>query len=93
MLGKQLDLLSAPDEPKTLSPVRRRLLDAAGDIMASEPEELAFQHSLLCQTYLGSPADCVMPVPRQAAWSTRLRSRLKPARPYMARLIVFSRLI
>jgi hypothetical protein len=43
--------------------------------------------------FFGSPADCVMPVPRQAAWSTRLRSRLKPARPYMARLIVFSRLI
>src|SRR3712207_826371 len=46
MLGKQLDLLPAPDEPKLLSPVRRRLLDAAGDIMVSEPEELVFQHSL-----------------------------------------------
>jgi hypothetical protein len=34
-----------------------------------------------------------MLVLRQAAWSTLLRSRLKPARPYMVRLIVFSRLI
>src|SRR3954449_6795782 len=30
---------------------------------------------------------------RQAAWSTRLRSSSNPARPYMVRLIVFSRLI
>jgi hypothetical protein len=45
------------------------------------------------RTESGSPADCVMSVPRQAARSTRLRSRLKPARPYMVRLIVFSRLI
>ena len=41
----------------------------------------------------GSPADCVMAVARQAAWSTLLRSRPNPARPYMVRLIVFSRLI
>jgi len=36
--------------------------------------------------------DCVMAM-RQAAWSTRLRSSSNPARPYMVRLIVFSRLI
>jgi hypothetical protein len=46
-----------------------------------------------CWMNSGSPADCVMPVPCQAAWRIRLRSRLKPARPYMVRLIVFSRLI
>jgi hypothetical protein len=67
MLGKQLDLLSAPDECKPLSPVRRRLLDAAGDIMASEPEELAFQHSLLCQTYLPT----AKPKPDVLVWKRR----------------------
>ena len=40
----------------------------------------------------GPSADCVMVV-RQAAWSTRPRSSSNPARPYMVRLIVFSRLI
>jgi hypothetical protein len=67
MLGKQLDLLPAPDEPKPLSPVRRRLLDAAGEIMASEPEELAFQHSLLCQTYLPT----AKPKPDVLVWKRR----------------------
>jgi hypothetical protein len=67
MPGKQLDLLPAPDEPKPLSPVRRRLLDAAGDIMASEPEELVFQHSLLCQTYLPT----AKPKPDVLVWKRR----------------------
>ena len=67
MPGKQLDLLPDPDESKPLSPVRRRLLDAAGDIMASEPEELAFQHSLLCQTYLPT----AKPKPDVLVWKRR----------------------
>jgi hypothetical protein len=67
MLGKQLDLLPAPDESKPLSLVRRRLLDAAADIVANEPEELAFQHSLLCQTYL--PA--AKPKPDVLVWKRR----------------------
>jgi hypothetical protein len=40
----------------------------------------------------GSPAFCVLWL-GQAAWRTRARSSLKPARPYMLRFSIFSRLI
>jgi Plasmid encoded RepA protein len=50
MSAKQFSLLTKESQP--LSPVRRRLLDAAGDIAMSEPEELAFQHSVCCQCAL-----------------------------------------
>jgi hypothetical protein len=52
MSRKQLSLLDNAEEPPALTYVRRRLLDTAGDMLTSEPDELAFQHSLLCQTCL-----------------------------------------
>jgi hypothetical protein len=42
MAGKQLSLIGDEHEPQPLSPVRRRLLDAAGEIAAGGPDELAF---------------------------------------------------
>jgi len=62
---KQFSLLG--DEPRPLSPVRLRLLNAAGEIAATEPDEFAFQHSLLCQTYL--PAR--RPKPDMLVWQRR----------------------
>ena len=50
MSAKQFSLLTGDSQP--LSPVQRRLLDAASDIAMSEPEELAFQHSVCCQCAL-----------------------------------------
>jgi hypothetical protein len=50
---RQLDLLSPFDEAsRPLSPVRRRLLDAAGEIAAGSPEDIAFHHSVWCQCAL-----------------------------------------
>src|SRR3954453_18075741 len=49
MAGKQLSLIGDDHEPQPLSPVRRRLLDAAGEIAAGGPDELAFLHRVRCQ--------------------------------------------
>jgi hypothetical protein len=35
-----------------LSPLQRRLIEAAADIRADEPDDIAYQHSILCQTSL-----------------------------------------
>ncbi len=34
-----------------LSPIERRLIERAADIMQDDPEQILFQHSMLCQTY------------------------------------------
>jgi hypothetical protein len=39
--------------PRTLSPIKRRLLEASLEIRQDEPEDFAFCHSVLCQ--------CAMP--------------------------------
>ena len=51
-------------------------------------------YDALCQCRLnaGSPALCVLSM-RQAAWRTRARRSWKPARPYMVRFSILSRLI
>jgi Plasmid encoded RepA protein len=61
MRRKQLSLLNG-EEPRPTSPIMRRLLEAAGDILTSEPEELAFQHSVCCQ--------CALPTTRPPAGAT-----------------------
>lgn len=46
--------------PEGFSPVTQRILDAAYDIGLDRPEEIAFQHAVLCQTCLphrSPPAD------------------------------------
>ena len=48
---------NAPTEPALLTPIRRRLLDAADDIATSGPDDLVYQHSVACQ--------CAMPASRQ----------------------------
>jgi hypothetical protein len=48
---------NAPTEPARLTPIRRRLLDAADDIATSGPDDLVYQHSVACQ--------CAMPASRQ----------------------------
>src|SRR3712207_3644136 len=35
-----------------LSPLQRRLIEAAADIRGGEPDDIAYQHSILCQTSL-----------------------------------------
>lgn len=35
-----------------LSPIQRRLIEAAAGIRSDEPDEIAYQHSILCQTAL-----------------------------------------
>jgi hypothetical protein len=67
MPSKQLLLINETRKEQTLSPIRRRLLDAAGNILTSEPDELAFQHSLLCQTCLPT----AKPKPDVLVWRQR----------------------
>lgn len=40
------------DKPKPLSRIQRRLIVHAGDIIADRPEDITYQHSVLCQTCL-----------------------------------------
>src|SRR4051794_24745336 len=62
------DLFPDPDgSPQPFSPVRRRLLDAAGEIAAGAAEELGFLHTVMCQTYM--PAR--RPPPGTYRWSRR----------------------
>jgi hypothetical protein len=51
----------------TLSPIKRRLLEASVDIRADEPEELAFQHT--CLTQCSMPA--AKPKPGVLTWERR----------------------
>jgi Plasmid encoded RepA protein len=71
MADRQLSLIPGLEEggcgTRPLSPVRRRLLDAAGEIAAGGPEELAFQHSVMCQCAL--PAS--RPDPETVVWDRR----------------------
>lgn len=48
---------TAPTNHTRLTPIRRRLLDAADDIATAGPDELVYQHSVACQ--------CAMPASRQ----------------------------
>jgi Plasmid encoded RepA protein len=66
MAGRQLSLIGQ-HEPQALSPVKRRLLDAACDIALGGPEELAFQHSCMAQCSL--PAS--KPDPAVSVWDKR----------------------
>jgi hypothetical protein len=43
---------TAMPEVPVLTPIQRRLIEAAADIRSDEPEEIAYQHSILCQTAL-----------------------------------------
>jgi Plasmid encoded RepA protein len=49
------------DDPKQLSLVHRRLVSNSADIMGAPPEEITYQHSVLCQTCLPyrNPGDAV----------------------------------
>ena len=38
--------------PEALSPIQRRLIEAAAEIRSDEPDDIAYQHSILCQTAL-----------------------------------------
>jgi hypothetical protein len=67
MAGKQLSPVTDEHKAHPLSAVKRRLLNVAGEITASEPDELAFQHSLLCQTYLPT----ARPKPDILVWKRR----------------------
>ena len=40
------------DEPKSLSYVKRRMVDSHVAIAADPPEKIAYQHTVLCQTVL-----------------------------------------
>jgi hypothetical protein len=74
MAGKQLSLIGDEHEPQPLSSVRRRLLDAAGEIATGGPDELAFQHSVCCQCALPT----ARPGPEVFVWDKRQgRARLR----------------
>jgi hypothetical protein len=44
--------IPALQQPKPISSIKGRLIDSAASITADRPEEIAFQHSVLCQTSL-----------------------------------------
>lgn len=73
MPRKQVSVVKT-DEACFSTPVQRRLLDAATDILTSEPDELAFQHSCMAQCSL--PA--ARPKPDLFVWDKRQgRARLR----------------
>jgi hypothetical protein len=39
------------DKPKPLTPVERRLIEQAAEIMQDDPQQVLFQHTVLCQTF------------------------------------------
>jgi hypothetical protein len=41
-----------PDDPRSLSHVKRRMVDSHVAIAADPPEKIAYQHTVLCQTVL-----------------------------------------
>jgi hypothetical protein len=74
MAGRQSSRTKGQSELQPLSVVKRRLLDAAEDIIASEPDELTFQHSCMAQCSL--PAS--KPAPDALVWDRRQgRARLR----------------
>jgi hypothetical protein len=38
------------DEPPSITPQQRRLIDSAAEIAGDDPESILYQHSVLCQT-------------------------------------------
>jgi len=52
---------------EALSPLQRRLIEAAATIRSDEPDDIAYQHSILCQTAL--PA--AKPPPGAVIWEKR----------------------
>src|SRR3954469_9445645 len=74
MAGRQPSYPRDQNEPVSLSVVKRRLLEAAEDILVSEPDELTFQHS--CMTQCSLPAS--RPAPEVFVWDKRQgRARLR----------------
>src|SRR3954470_13094585 len=74
MAGRQPSYTRDQNEPVSLSVVKRRLLEAAEDILVSEPDELTFQHS--CMTQCSLPAS--RPAPEVFVWDKRQgRTRLR----------------
>jgi replication initiator protein len=74
MAGRQPSCTRDQNEPVSLSVVKRRLLEAAEDILVSEPDELTFQHSCMAQCSL--PAS--RPAPEVFVWDKRQgRTRLR----------------
>jgi hypothetical protein len=57
-----------------LSPLQRRLIEAAADIREGEPDDIAYQHSILCQTSLpaAKPPDGVQRWERRQGRATLL---------------------
>ena len=49
------------DEPRQLSAINKRLLSSNAEIMGASPEEITYQHTVLCQTCLPyrDPGDAV----------------------------------
>lgn len=39
------------EKPKPLTPVERRLIERAAEIMQDDPQQVLFQHTVLCQTF------------------------------------------
>jgi hypothetical protein len=38
------------EDPRQLSLIHRRLVSSSADIMGAPPEEITYQHTVLCQT-------------------------------------------
>ena len=57
-----------------LSPLQRRLIEAAADIRSDEPDDIAYQHSILCQTSLpaAKPPDGMLRWERRQGRATLL---------------------
>lgn len=51
----------APDIPPALTPIQQRRLEAAANIVLTPPEDITYQHTVLCQTALPyrDPGDAV----------------------------------
>jgi hypothetical protein len=49
------------EDPRQLSLINRRLVSSSADIMGAPPEEITYQHTVLCQTCLPyrNPGDTV----------------------------------
>jgi hypothetical protein len=50
--GETFDMFDLPPVKREISPVTRRLIDAADLIRSEPPEDIAFQHTVFCQTGL-----------------------------------------
>jgi hypothetical protein len=67
------------DEPLQLSLIHRRLLSSSVEIMDATPEEITYQHTVLCQTCLPfrNPGDAVREWERSQGNVKLLMNRLQ----------------